>query len=80
MLLYQFIKCHLNSILLGVPVVAQWVKNLTAAAQVAEEVQVQSLARLRGLKNPTSCHSCDLDTIPSPGTSIGRRCGLKTNN
>ena len=35
---------------LGVPTVAQWVKNLTAAAQVAEEVQVQSLAWAQWVK------------------------------
>ena len=29
----------------------QWVKNLAAAPQVAAEVQVQSLAWLRGLKD-----------------------------
>ena len=28
-----------------VPVVAQWVKNLTAAARVASEAQLQSLAQ-----------------------------------
>lgn len=33
----------------GVPAVIQWVKDLTAAAQVAEEVQVQSLAWQSGL-------------------------------
>ena len=32
----------------GVPAVVQWVKNLTAAARVAVEVQVQSLAQAVG--------------------------------
>lgn len=31
---------------------AQWVKNLTAGAQVAVEVQVLSPAQYGGLKNP----------------------------
>ena len=31
---------------------AQWVKNLTAAAQVAAEAHVQSLAWCGGLKDP----------------------------
>ena len=37
----------------GVPSVAQWVKNLTAVAPVAVEVQVPS-GRQSGLKDPTS--------------------------
>jgi len=36
---------------LGVPAVAQWVKNLTAAVWVAAEVWAQSLAQGRGLKD-----------------------------
>lgn len=35
----------------GVPAVAQWAKNLTAAAWVAVKVQIWSLARLSGLKD-----------------------------
>ena len=35
----------------GVPTVVQWVKNLTAAAQVAMEGWVQSLAQRSGLKD-----------------------------
>ena len=35
---------------IGVPAVARWAKNLTAAAQVAMEVPVWSLAQLSGLK------------------------------
>ena len=34
-----------------VPAVEQWVKNLTAAAQVPVEAQVRSLARHSGLKD-----------------------------
>ena len=41
---------------LGVSAVAQWVKNLTAVAWVAEEAWVRSLARHREL----SC-ICSLD-------------------
>ena len=37
---------------LGVPAVAQWVKNPTVAAQVTAEVQVQPLAQHSGLKDP----------------------------
>ena len=37
---------------IGVPVVAQWVENLTVAAQVAAEAWIQSLARHRGLTDP----------------------------
>lgn len=35
---------------LGVPAVTQWVKNLTAAAQVAVEARVQSPAQRSELK------------------------------
>ena len=38
---------------MGVPTVAQWVKNLTTVAQVAAEVQVQSPAQGNGLKDLT---------------------------
>ena len=44
-----------------VPTVAQWVKNLTAGAQVAAEAQVQSLARnfhmpwVQSLKKKKAC-------------------------
>ena len=38
--------------ILGVPAVEQWVKNLTAAAQVAAEVWVLSSAQHSGLKDP----------------------------
>ena len=36
----------------GVPTVAQWVKNPTAAAQVAAKVWDPSPARYSGLKDP----------------------------
>ena len=36
----------------GVPTAVQWVKSLTAVAQVAVEAQVQSLAWRSGLKDP----------------------------
>ena len=39
---------------LGVPTVAQWVKNLTAGAQVTMEAWVQSLAQCNGIR---CCHS-----------------------
>ena len=35
-----------------VPAVAQWVKNLTAVAQLIAEVRVSSLAQCSGLKDP----------------------------
>ena len=38
--------------ILGVPVVAQWVKNPAAVAQVSVDVQVQSSAQCSGLKDP----------------------------
>ena len=37
---------------LGVPAMVQWVKNLTAAAWVAEEAHVQSPAQRSGLRDP----------------------------
>ena len=36
----------------GVPAVVQWVKNLTAAAQITSEAGVLSPARCNGLKDP----------------------------
>ena len=41
---------------LGVPAVVQWVKNLTAVAQVAVETQVQSPAQHCGLKDQELQH------------------------
>ena len=62
---------------------AQWVKNPTAAAQVAVEVQVQSLAQhseLKDLALPQFCGSCDSDSFPGPGTSIPWGQPLKKKN
>ena len=39
-------------IFVGLPTVAQWVKNLTVAAQVTVEVRVQTPAWHSGLKDP----------------------------
>jgi len=60
---------------MGVPVVAQWVKNQTTMVQVAAEAQVQYLVWCSGLKDPVlpqlQCRSqlCS-DLTPGPGTSI----------
>ena len=70
---------------IGVPTVAQWVKNLIAVAGVAAEVLVWSPARHSGLKEPAWLqrydigHSCGSDSIPGPGTSIGLRCVARKN-
>ena len=44
----QLFSC-INS---SLSVLEQWVKNLTAAAQVSAEVQVRSLAQHNGLQDP----------------------------
>ena len=44
-------KTPQKKIKLGIPTVAQWIKHLTAAAQVAAEVRVQSLVWHSGLKD-----------------------------
>ena len=36
---------------LGVPIVVQWIKNLTAMAWISAEAQVQSPAQYSGLKD-----------------------------
>ena len=41
----------------GVPAVVQWVKNLTAVAQVAAEVRVPSLAQHSGLEGSSIAKS-----------------------
>ena len=63
---------------------AQWVKNPTAAARVAVEAWVQSLAQCIGLKNLAfagcSCGigcSCSLGSVPGLGTSICCTCSPK---
>ena len=58
----------------------QWVKNLTAAAQVALEVQVHSLAQGSGFKDLALLQlrvicNCGLDSVLGPGTSVCRGCG-----
>ena len=57
----------------------QWVNNLTAVAQFSAEVQVQSLAWCSELKDPELLwlhHTCGLDSIPGPGTSMCHGCSL----
>ena len=49
----------------------KWVKNLTAAAWVAAETWVQSPAWRGGLKDAGLLQQCGLDSISSPGTSMG---------
>ena len=54
---------------------ARWVKNLTAAALVAVQMQVQSLAQHYGLKDLVlpklqSRLQLQLRLIPGPGTSM----------
>ena len=66
-------------IVLGLPAVAQWVKNLTAVAQVSAEAQVQSPGPCSGLKDPVWLllwhrSSCGLDSVPGTGTSMCCRC------
>ena len=58
----------------------QWVKNLTAVAQVTTEAWVQSLAQHSGLKDLELSelrigHSCSLDSLSGPGTSKCHGCG-----
>ena len=48
----------------GVPSVVEWVKNLTAAAQVTAEVQAWSSAQYSGLKGSGVGFSCDSDSTP----------------
>ena len=65
---------------LGVLPVGQQVKDLTAVAQVAAEAWVQSLAwhgvclRIWLCCSYVVGHSCGLDSIPGPGTSMCHRC------
>ena len=54
----------------GVPTVAQWVKDLTAVAWVTEDAWVQYLDWFSGLKIQCCCcygivFSCGLDSISS---------------
>ena len=65
----------------GVPAVVQWVKNLTAVARVAAEVQVGSPAWCGRFKRVPHWHSCRVSrscgshSIPGPSTSICICCG-----
>ena len=71
---------------MGVPTVAQWIKSLTAAAQVSAEVWVQASAECSGLKDPAllqlphrlqlQLRSAPLHT-PLPGTSICHGAAVK---
>ena len=47
-----FKHCLLKFFHLGAPAVVQWVKNPTAAAWVAAQVRIRSLAHCSGLKDP----------------------------
>ena len=59
---------------------AQWIKDLTTATQIAAEAWVSFPAQQSGLKI-RHCHtccispSCSLNSIPGLGTSICRGCG-----
>ena len=66
---------------MGVPAMAQGVKNLTAVARVTAEVQVRSPAWCSGLNwchhSCGLCSSYSLDSVPGLGTSICKRFSLK---
>ena len=73
---------------LGVPAVAQRVKNPTAMAQVSTEAQICSPARTSKVKDLALpqllqlCyigHSYASDSVPGQGTSKCHRCGHKIN-
>ena len=51
-MLYMFLTSTKTYIITGVPEVAEWVKNPTAVAWVAEKAWVQSPGGHSGLKNP----------------------------
>ena len=70
--------CEEMRIVVGVPAVAQRVKNPTAAALVAAEVQVQSPAPRSGLKDPASPQLwLGMHSVPGLGASICCGCGQK---
>ena len=56
----------------------QWVKNPTAAAWVAVEVQARSLAQCSGLKDPVLPPGWD--SVPGLGTSICHGNGTAIKN
>ena len=61
----------------GVPAVAQRVKNQTTAVPVAMVVQVQSPAGHSGLNDlvsPQLSQICSSDSLPGLGTSMSGRC------
>ena len=69
--------------LLGVPAVAQWVKNPAPAAQVTPEVHVRSPAQGSGLKGCGSCsvgHSCGSDWIPGQELPYATVAAIKNKN
>ena len=63
------------SIILRVPAMVQWVKNLTAVTWVVAEVWVQSLIQFSELKD-WYCRTCGSHSIPGLGTSICRRMAI----
>ena len=71
--------CHWNKESKGgVPAVAQWVKNLTAVAQVAMKVWVRSLAGHSGLKDLALPKlQCGWDSVPGLRTSLYHWCCQK---
>ena len=60
----------------GVPAVAQWVKNPTAAAWVSAETGIRSPALHRGLKDMGLPH-CSSHSVPGPGISIAMGAAIK---
>ena len=52
------------------------VRNLTAAAWVAAEAGLWSLAWCSGLRIQ-GCHNCNMDLIPGQGTSMCQECSCK---
>ena len=60
---------------MGIPPMAQWIKNLTAEAQVTMEV------RVTWVKGSTATIAlAGLDSVAGPGTSICCECGQKIEN
>ena len=73
----HWLCCNLKTNETGVPAVVQWVKNLTAAAQVAVEAQIWSLACRSGLKDAAllplqhkSQLQLKINPYPNPGSSL----------
>ena len=72
-LMYNFIYQNLK---IGVPVVVQWVKTMTAEAQFPAEAGVQSptlvqqVERIRHSPTCSAGRSCSSDFIRGPGTSL----------